>query len=736
MSDPMPIDGRASGQGRVYQTSGDQHIEEHHHHYGAGTGSGTGSLLAPRPVGPRPPQGATVPDSVRVPLVGRTPGILRDRADLMERLRAAVTGPGGDVHVLHGLGGCGKTAVAHALFTEAVRDHGRVGLWVNASERISLRAGMLAVAGDRGATTGELAAAASGQRAAADLVWHYLDHSAQRWLLVLDNADDPTVLEEGGWLRTSSLGTVLVTTRHATSPLWRGTGSARHPVGVLPEADAAQVLCDLAPDAGTVESAQKVARRLGCLPLALTLAGSHLSHQLLESWSMDEYDRKLSEDSTALVDQGAAGTGSGQSRHLVGRTWQLSLDALAGQGLPEATTLLRLLSCWAADPVPLSLLMPVARGEVDFGHLTPPLAADRVEPALRGLLDHSLIGMAEMDGRRCVQAHGVLLDSVAVGMPDGGCVALAESASRLLDVALPVEGVDTAEARAELRLLAPHAFTLFHRFPGEETAGLAVSVLQRLFAAGDSAGALSMSRPVADEAEQLLGTDHPVALSAYHVMGRSLHRMGHYAESERVLRTVLETRERVLGPDHPDTLRSYAALNSPLDLLGRADEAAYWLRRAIAGQRRVLGEESAETLYSRIWLLEVLPQLGGSEEFDEAALVVEDCERLLPADHRTTVAARHNYGSGLLQLGRYAEAEPWARRVLADRIRLQGLEHPQTLAALDAVALVAYALGKRDEAVATSQQLIELRERVLGPEHPFVVGNRERLADWQAEAEA
>ncbi|MCQ8189782.1 NB-ARC domain-containing protein [Streptomyces rugosispiralis] len=196
-----------------------------------------------------------------MPLVGRAPGILRDRADLMERLRAAVTGPGGDVHVLHGLGGCGKTAVAHALFTEAVRDHGRVGLWVNASERISLRAGMLAVAGDRGATTGELAAAAGGQRAAADLVSHYLDHSAQRWLLVLDNADDPTVLEEGGWLRTSPLGTVLVTTRHATSPLWRGAGSARYPVGVLPEADAAQVLCDLA----------------------------------------------------------AAGTGSGQSRHLVGR---------------------------------------------------------------------------------------------------------------------------------------------------------------------------------------------------------------------------------------------------------------------------------------------------------------------------------------------------------------------------------------------------------------------------------
>ncbi|WP_432012978.1 tetratricopeptide repeat protein [Streptomyces cucumeris] len=726
----MPIDGRASGQGRVFQTGGDQYIEEHHHHYG----TGTGSLLAPQPAGPRPPHGAPVPDSVRVPLVGRPPGILRDRADLMEGLRAAVTGPGGDVHVLHGLGGCGKTAVAHALFTEAVRDHGRVGLWVNASERISLRAGMLAVAGDRGATTGELAAAAGGQRAAADLVWHYLDHSAQRWLLVLDNADDPTVLEEGGWLRTSPLGTVLVTTRHATSPLWRGAGSVRHPVGVLPEADAAQVLCDLAPDAGTVEAAQKVARRLGCLPLALTLAGSHLSHQLLESWSMDEYDRKLSEDSTALVDQGAAGTGSGQSRHLVGRTWQLSLDALAGQGLPEATTLLRLLSCWAADPVPLSLLMPVARGEMDFGHLSPPLAADRVEPALRGLLDHSLIGMVEADGRRCVQAHGVLLDSVAAGVPDDERVPLAEAAGRLLEAALPPEDAASEEARAELRQLAPHASRLMHGSPSDRTAQLAVRVVEQLFTVGDFAVALSLSMAVVDEAERLLGGEHPVVLSARHIMGRTQHRMGRYAESETLLREVLRSRERILGVDHPDTLRTCAVLHVPMAILGHVEEAVRLLRRAIAGQRRVLGEDSAETLFSRAWLLEVLPQLGGSDEFDEEAQVVEDCEHALPPGHLTTVMAYHNFAEGLRVLGRYEEAEQAVDRALAERLRLQGPDHPQTLAALNLKARVAHGLGKLEEAIAALQEVIERRERVLGPEHPFVVQNRESLTEWRAEA--
>jgi hypothetical protein len=72
-----------------------------------------------------------------------------------------------------------------------------VGLWVNASDRASLRAGMLAVAADRGAGDGELLAARTGLRPAADLVWQYLDRSSEPWLLVLDNADEPEILR--GW---------------------------------------------------------------------------------------------------------------------------------------------------------------------------------------------------------------------------------------------------------------------------------------------------------------------------------------------------------------------------------------------------------------------------------------------------------------------------------------------------------------------------------------------------------
>ncbi|CAL9598057.1 hypothetical protein SUDANB1_05363 [Streptomyces sp. enrichment culture] len=720
---------RASGQGRIFQTSGDQHIEEHHHHYGAGAGGPLFGREAALSAG----AGPAAPDSVRMPLVGRAPGVLRNREELRETLGAAVAGPGGEVHVVHGMGGCGKTALAHWAFTHAVREHGRVGFWVNASERMSLRTGMLAVAGDRGAATGELAAAAAGQRAAADLVWHCLDRSPDPWLLVLDNADDPTVLESGAWLRMSPRGTVLVTTRHATSPLWRGPGVTRHALGVLPLDDAARVLCDLAPDAGDLESARKVAERLGRLPLALTLAGSHLAHQLLESWSMDDYDRKLIEESTAIVDRGATGYGGNQSRQLVGRTWQLSLDTLAEQGLPEATTLLRLLSVLAADPVPLSMLAPAARGEVVTTGLEPALTTAKLEPALRGLLDHSLAELVQTDGERCVRVHGVLLDSVAAGVPAGQRSVLAEVATALLEIALPEEGGE-AGSMSRLGLLAPHAGALLEKAPSEQTVALAVRAVRQVFDSGDFAGALELAPSIAQRSEAILGPQHQMALNARHLEAWALNRMGHYAESEALHRSVLSTREQVLGPDHPDTLSSCFGLTWPLYLTSRGEEAERWIRRALDGQRRVMGEESPETLYTWANLIEMLPHIGkGQRLVPEADALLSVCERALPADHLTTLLARHGYADGLRVLGRYEEAEPLARRVLADYVRRQGPDHPVSLAALCLKARIAHGLERFDEATATISEVIERRERVLGPEHPFIVVNRQWLTEWQAE---
>lgn len=701
-------DGQARDQGRVYQASGDQHITEHHHHGAFWTG----------------------PDSVRRPVVGRAPAILRDRGELVERLQEAVAeGAGNDVFVLHGLGGCGKTAVACALFEHAIKERKRLGLWVNASDQASLRAGMLAVAADRGAVDGELMAARSGLRAAADLVWNHLDHSDRPWLLVLDNADDPAVLRDGGWLRTSPRGIVLVTTRQSATRWWP-TAELLH-VGVLPREEAAQVLCDLAPGTGSIEDAAAIADRLGRLPLALTLAGGFLAHQVIDPWTMAEYGRRLEDrqDPIELIDQGAAGTGN-DSRHLVSGTWQLSLNSLVDQSLPEAVALLRLLACWSNDPLPLSLLSGAGLGRT--------LPADRVELALRGLLDHSLTELVTGD-TRCLRTHGVLLDSVARSTPGDERDALIAAAAGLLVRALP-ELPERGMRDPRLNLLAPHILALLRRVrdwpevsgPTTETAvTCALRLVTAQHRAGDYASALALAEQAARFARRRLGGDHVLILRLRQRIGKATDRLGHLEEAADLHWSVLADLERICGPDAPDTLTSCLHLSRPLTWIGHPAEAVRLMRRAAAGRAAALGRWHPLTLEAKACLLELPPGPELEQEAPAGPGLVSDCQRELGGRHPITLAAELNCAVALSNTGRYAEALPLSRRALSAHEERYGPDYPITLAARSRLSSILHAVGEFAEAVEQVEIVVERRERVLGPAHPWTSIARKNLAEYR-----
>ncbi|MFJ3894492.1 tetratricopeptide repeat protein [Streptomyces sp. NPDC090083] len=702
------MDGHAEDRGRVYQASGDQHINEHHH-YGGDT------------------SGASGPDSVRRPAVGRSPVVLRDRTEVMDRLRVGVeVGHGGEVYVLYGMGGSGKTAVACALFQEVTGEQSRVGLWVNASDRASLRAGMLAVAADRGASDGELLAARNGLRPAADLVWTYLDRSAEPWLLVLDNTDEPEILRDGNWLRTSPRGTVLVTTRRAAARWW--PGAELQYIGVLPREDAALVLGDLAPHSGTTEQAARVADRLGRLPLALTLAGGFLSHQVIDPWTMDAYEDQLDGDERVqLIDRGADALSEADPRHLVGLTWQLTLDAFEARGLPEAAALLRLLARFAAEPLPLSLL-----NHADIGAV---LHRARTETALRALLDQSLSELVDAAGTRCVQSHGILLDSVSAATPADLVPALDTAAVRLLDAAVP--GVpDAGPYDPRLRLLVPHALVLLRHIGGPSVAD-ALAVATRLSVAlhrtGDYLSAWETARTAADLAQRFLGADHRTVLAARSRAGRALFRLGRYAEAEVALRTVRDTQERLLGADDPDTADSGYGLQLVLANLGRREESVALLRDTVVRRRTALGPVHPLTLRARASLLEMLPAAEvANEERGTLLMLPSECDRLLGPDHTVTLGARHNHAWALYLLGRFDESDREIKRVAETYVRRFGPDYPIVLAAWQLFSRTRAALGHVAEGITLMTDVVERRERSLGPEHPFTVASRQLLGAYRS----
>ena len=283
--------------------------------------------------------------------------------------------------------------------------------WVSAADRASLTGGLVTVARQIGASSADIEAIEGDAGDAPDRLWTLLDQVRRPWLLVLDNADDPSVLGQAastahaadapqrasaaspadgtGWLRRAAHGLVVVTSRDGSSSAWGRHARIVH-IDPLEEGDGARVLLDRAPRAGTEPEARDLARRLGGLPLALHLAGSYLSSEAALLRSFREYLLALDDLGSRhrLLTSRPDLDAPADERQILVRTWELSLDTLSRNGTPQARPLLRVLSCYApARPIPLWLLTPTGLSRLLTGAKAarrPP--ADQAVPAYQELL--------------------------------------------------------------------------------------------------------------------------------------------------------------------------------------------------------------------------------------------------------------------------------------------------------------------------------------------------------------
>jgi hypothetical protein len=218
--------------------------------------------------------GDTSAAGILLPPTGLLPDLVCGRDDVVETLAAAAAAPDGKVHVLVGLGGCGKSTVALALARQCA-EAGQQVWWLPVVDRSSVTSMLLGLARLLGASDGEVSEALAGRIGPSDVLWRQLE-SVHGWVLILDNADDPGILATAehaaragtGWLRSTKAGLVLMTSRTGDARAW-GRLATLHPVDALSTGDGARVLHGLAPDAGDDADARKLAARLAGLPLAL-----------------------------------------------------------------------------------------------------------------------------------------------------------------------------------------------------------------------------------------------------------------------------------------------------------------------------------------------------------------------------------------------------------------------------------------------------------------------------------
>jgi tetratricopeptide (TPR) repeat protein len=632
---------------------------------------------------------------------------------------------------VYGLGGCGKSALALECAYRALadRDAARV-FWVPAISRDSFELAYREIAASL-----RIPGSSDSNANINKLVKDTLSaDSSGSWLMIVDNADDPAVLQGVaiGDLRSARLsdflprsrqGAILFTTRSRKAAQ---TLTSNHVLELkdMSQEEARQLLVQRVTEKALLDdplAIEQLLSILACLPLAIVQAAAFINSNQIPASEYVTLFEDADAETELFSEQFEDSSRYEGMDSTIAKTWHISFAQIRKQD-PLAADYLAFMACIDRINVPQSLL-PSGGSRVQqikaLGTLTGYAFITERQQTIHGAESEKFFDMHRLVYLALVtwlQEHG--------GRAGWVCTAI----DRLNDL-VPYGGHERKEVWVPY---LPHAISIAGCEDAVEEATRA-SLLGKVGRCQESLGqyasAEASHRQELGLRKRVLGPEHPFTLASMGNLALVLGRQGKYEEAEAMNRQTLARREKVLGPEHPDTLTSMSNLAGVLDSQGQYEEAEAMNRQTLARREKVLGPEHLETLTSMGNLAGVLDSQGKYEEAEAMnRQTLARWEKVLGPEHPGTLTSMNNLAGVLDSQGKYEKAEAMNRQTLARWEKVLGPEHPFTLASMGNLAGVLGRQGKYEEAEAMNRQELECTRMVLGPEHPDTLTSMSNLA--------
>jgi len=212
-----------------------------------------------------------------------------------------------------------------------------------------------------------------------------------------------------------------------------------------------------------------------------------------------------------------------------------------------------------------------------------------------------------------------------------------------------------------------------------------------------------------DSAQAALGRGAPEVFEALHeLIHLEYCYLGSYARSEPVARRALALREEMLGPDHPELWRELLSLAYACQFSGKAAEAEDALRRAATLTERALGPAHVDAVAARGQFFQYL---RNARRYDELERLLRPLVDTSDADERGVAPPIETLAWILRDQGRWAEAEPLYRRLLAQAESASSTNMRPVARWGRELANALTALGRPNEAIGLYERALELEER-------------------------
>ena len=655
------------------------------------------------------------------------------------------------VLIVWGLGGAGKSQLVLNYIQEYRHDYSAV-FWMEAGQKETLERDYIQV---YRLLIGSCLAAGSETVQIVDAVaavknWFHC-HSG-RWLFVLDSADsidnrnDPSYIDLRSFIPDICGVHVIITTRSSMASNMTNLEAVE--IGEMRPEEAAELFRNSAKISHTDQDIEKevtsIIEELGCLALAITLAGSYVATTPRLSYDIRQYlseyrtqrKRLLSHKPTWYIHQ------YGES---VLSTWETSFHAITARSL-VASRLLGLLAFLNFNDIWLGLLNSSCVGsglplqaktstrQTWQSLISPdaPLDLYALESAFTVLQTYSLVqwklDQNSYSMHKLVHAWGYdRLDMAEQNKLSFGTLQLL------------VEHLSVSEADPSSKLrLRPHLMASFgmsrriylsSKLRDKETLDLIKKIGEFLYTTGQWSDVFDIYDFHFKNASEMLGEENPSILASMNNLALVLNKQGKYEEAEAMHRQGLELSEKVLGKEHPNTLTSMNNLAEVLSKQGKYEEAEAIHRQKLGLSEKVLGKEHPNTLASMNNLAEVLRNQGKYEEVEAMhRQTLELKKKKLGKEHPDTLTSMNNLAGVLRKRGKYEEAEAMRRETLGLREKVLGKEHPNTLTSMNNLAGVLRKQGRYEEAETMHRETLGLSEKVLGKEHPDTLTSMNNLA--------
>ena len=621
---------------------------------------------------------------------------------------------------LSGLGGVGKTHTAVEYAYRHRRLYTAV-FWAEAESRETLLASFVSIA----VMLKLPSAQAKEQELAAQDVKRWLE-SNPRWLLILDNADDLSLVQT--FLPSQLNGYVLLTTRvYATTALAQRV-SLRE---MTPEEGALLLLRRAAlirRDAPITEatdadrdSAIQLSIEMGGLPLAIDQAGAFIEEMRR---SLSEYaELYATEKANLLAERGSLGDHSS-----VTVTFSLAFERVAANNA-AAADLVRLCAFLGADAIPEEIF---TEGAPVLGDKLGRAAVNKLAFA-RTIGEAGRFSLLDRDAtNQTLGMHRLVQLVIKDAMPNVDRRIWAERAVRATREAF--HSVEYADWTLCQKLIT-HAYACADlidewNFDFVEAATL----LNQAACYLSDRGLFSAVEPLYLRSlairERALGPDHPQVAMSLNNIAMFYADQGKYSEAESLYQRSLAIWEKLRAPDHPDMALSLNNLAVLYRQQGRYAEAEPLYQRSLAIYQNAMGPEVIEVAMSLNNLATFYldqARYAEAEPLFKRSLAI--WERALGPNHPTAATGLDNLAELYRNEGRYAEAEPLYQRSIAINEKALGPDHPDLARSLHNLALLYDAQGEYVEAEQLCRRARAIWEKALKSDHPDIAKSLNSLAE-------